>query len=425
MAAACAEDWEAPPRPPGVEAAVARWGAAPAPEWGAAARSEFMLDGDWTFVNHGAFGAPCRAAYEVAAAWRLHAERQPLRFLDRELFPHLVASLRSLGRILGASPANCVLLPNATHALNVAISSAARDFMTAPGSRMLLLDVGYGSVRATAERACAAVGGSVEVVPVAAGLPASAETGALLAAVAARLAGGGVRVAVFDVVTSNTALALPVADLADLCRRHGVAVVVDGAHGPGSGVEVDVADADYYCGNLHKWYCAPRGCGFLYARDVEAAPEPLVVSHGYGSGFASDFIWRGAGDFSAPLALPALEAWWERVGGVGAAAVRNAALASDAARLLAGAWATEPLVDGGAAGPPMALVRIPGARGGATPNDGKALQDALHYDHKVECPVKTVNGDLYVRVSAALYNDLDDYRALAAAVLATLPGQRT
>jgi hypothetical protein len=32
-------------------------------------------------------GAPLRIAVEVGNRWRLHNARQPLRFVDRELFP--------------------------------------------------------------------------------------------------------------------------------------------------------------------------------------------------------------------------------------------------------------------------------------------------------------------------------------------------
>ena len=44
------------------------------------------------------------------------------------------------------------------------------------------------------------------------------------------------------------------------------------------------------------------------------------------------------------------------------------------------------------------------------------LQDRLHYEHKVECPVKCLAGRLYVRISAAPYNVLHDYQVLAGAV---------
>ena len=50
----------------------------------------FLLDSAWTFVNHGAFGAPLVEAYELAERWRRYAELQPLRFIDRTLFPHIV-----------------------------------------------------------------------------------------------------------------------------------------------------------------------------------------------------------------------------------------------------------------------------------------------------------------------------------------------
>ena len=51
---------------------------------GHAARKHFLIDFDsWTFLNHGAFGAVSRYAYEVSARWRERCESQPLRFLDR------------------------------------------------------------------------------------------------------------------------------------------------------------------------------------------------------------------------------------------------------------------------------------------------------------------------------------------------------
>lgn len=48
----------------------------------------------------------------------------------------------------------------------------------------------------------------------------------------------------------------------------------------------------------------------------------------------------------------------------------------------------------------------------------KMLQDFLHYERHVECPVKCLEDNLFVRISAAPYNCMDDYAALAEAVLA-------
>ena len=53
-------------------------------EFGKQQRSLFMLDNEYFFLNHGAFGAVARPAYDAAVAWREYAERQPLKFIDRE-----------------------------------------------------------------------------------------------------------------------------------------------------------------------------------------------------------------------------------------------------------------------------------------------------------------------------------------------------
>lgn len=41
----------------------------------------------------------------------------------------------------------------------------------------------------------------------------------------------------------------------------------------------------------------------------------------------------------------------------------------------------------------------------------------LHSRYKVEVPIKTIQDTLYVRISAHIYNTLQDYEVLAAAVL--------
>ena len=79
----------------------------------------------------------------------------------------------------------------------------------------------------------------------------------------------------------------------------------------------------------------------------------------------------------------------------------------------------------------MALVELPLPRRDARGNsrvyasrDGKEMQDAL-FHRNIECPIKTVNGRLYARISAAVYNELDEYERLAHAVQAiTLRGMQ-
>jgi len=65
----------------------------------------------------------------------------------------------------------------------------------------------------------------------------------------------------------------PVKEICDLGRKHGIPVVVDGAHGfahfPFKQADLD---CDYFGTSLHKWLMAPIGTGLLYVR------KPLIES---------------------------------------------------------------------------------------------------------------------------------------------------
>jgi selenocysteine lyase/cysteine desulfurase len=74
-------------------------------------------------------------------------------------------------------------------------------------------------------------------------------------------------------VINLTGQILPVRELVALGRKHGVPVVVDGAHAfahfPFSHADLD---CDYYGTSLHKWLFAPHGTGLLYVRREKIAP---------------------------------------------------------------------------------------------------------------------------------------------------------
>jgi selenocysteine lyase/cysteine desulfurase len=73
---------------------------------------------------------------------------------------------------------------------------------------------------------------------------------------------------------------LPVKEVVQMARRHGIPVVVDGAH-TFAHFEFDHADldCDYYATSLHKWLFAPHGTGMLYVRrDRIADLWPLMAA---------------------------------------------------------------------------------------------------------------------------------------------------
>lgn len=75
---------------------------------------------------------------------------------------------------------------------------------------------------------------------------------------------------------------LPVRAICDMAHRHGVPVMVDGAH---AFAQLDFTipdlDCDYYGASLHKWLGAPLGAGILYVRRDRIAPLwPVFADEG-------------------------------------------------------------------------------------------------------------------------------------------------
>jgi isopenicillin-N epimerase len=239
-----------------------------------------------------------------------------------------------------------------------------------------------------------------------------ADERAIARAVAAKL-GIRTKLAIFDHIASHSSLVLPAAELVQLGHEAGAKVMIDGAHAPGMiALDVPAVGADWYVGNLHKWYFAPRCCGVLWASPaMQALTHPLAISHGYGAGFRTEFAWTGTRDVTPALAAPAAIAFHRDLGGE-ALMTRNTTLARDAAAMLAQRWRTE-LTGPLACFAAMATVRLPIADepSGTRAN---ALMRELSERHGIAAAVFALGDALWVRVAAQAYNEMADYERLAA-----------
>lgn len=138
--------------------------------------------------------------------------------------------------------------------------------------------------------------------------------------------------------------------------------------------------------------------------------HPAVISNFYGEGFAREFAWTGTGDPSARLAVTAA---LEFLDALGVERYRDAlhGLARKAGAHIAEAWGVE-------AGAPMAsfsgMATLPmPVDETATPEAVARWRHKLLQDHHIEVPVIAIDGRLWVRISAQVYNDMADYAALA------------
>jgi isopenicillin-N epimerase len=366
------------------------------PDLGRPIRHAWRLDPDFVTVNHGSFGATPECVLAEQDKWRRRMEAQPTRFMGTVLPGALRDAASRLAGFLGARGEDIGFVDNATSGCNAVL----RSLMLTPGDEVLVLDHGYGAVRATVRFVTERTGARMTE----AAIPFPDTTEDELVTAVASVLSPRTRIAVIDHITSGSALAMPVDRIVAACHNAGVPVLVDGAHGPGH-IDVDLGrpGADWYTGNCHKWLCAPKGCAFLWTSpERQASTHPTVISHGFGKGYLQEFDWTGTRDPSAFLSIGAALEFHAQLGGA-AMRQRNIDLAAQAASLVARRLNTE-TIDGSCA---MRLVRLPvSGDTEATSVRAKLMQAGT------DAPVHAIGGALWLRLSAFAYNELEDYARL-------------
>ncbi len=397
-----------PHRPPGSKPFGRSW------------RAQWLLDPSITYLNHGTVGAPPRRVLLAQEAIREEIEQQPSRYLLRELSsttvgmprrepPRLRAAAAEVASFVGARGEDLVFVDNETTAMNAVL----RSFPLREGDEILVTDHAYGAIVIAASFYARERGAAVRTVELP---PSSRGSGAFADAVISGI-GPRTRLVLVDHVTSESALVLPVEEIAARCHERGVLVAVDGAHAPGAiALDVPAVGADWYTANLHKWAYAPRSSGFLWAaRDRQEELHPPVISWGLGKGFTDEFDWVGTRDPSAYLSAPFAIAYMRELG-IEAVRAYNHDLSWEGARFLCARWGipfelTEPMVGA------MATVPLP-ERMGSGKEDAGRLRDALLEKDRIEVQLHAWRGRLWARISTQIYNDIRDVERLADAVAA-------
>jgi len=382
-------------------------------------QAAWALDPAITYLNHGTVGAPPRRVLEAQQRLRDEIERQPAKFLLRDLSairvgqpsatPGLLRQAAdAVGAFLGVAGNDLVFVDNVTAAVNAVVGSL--EFR--PGDEIVISKLAYGGVARAVAFAARQAGAEVTTIDV----PFPPDSEAPLIDAFDRALSPRTRLVIVDHITAESALVMPVAAIAAHAKAHGAMVLVDGAHAPGAiPVDITALGVDFYAATLHKWAWAPRSCGILWAAPPhQSVLHPPVVSWGLDTGFTREFDWVGTRDPTAHLTAPQALAFMAEFG-VERVQAYNHGLAWQAGQLLTANWGTSVATPESLIGT-MVTVPLPD-RFGSTTADAARLRDALLFDDHIEVQLHASKGRLWTRVSAQIYNDIDDMQRLADAVL--------
>jgi isopenicillin-N epimerase len=271
----------------------------------------------------------------------------------------------------------------------------------------VLTNHAYGAVRFAAER----LGRGKQAEEVIVDVPLEADDQTVVATIGAAVNDRTAALTV-DQISSATAMVFPIRPLADLCRSHGVPLIVDGAHAPAL-IDAPAEDgADFWTGNFHKWPASPRAtAGLVVAEKWRTATLPLIVSWSeYDERLPERFDMQGTYDYAPWIAAPEslrvlAELDWPR------RRSQLSAMLEEGAKLVAKALGTG-VAEVAHPAATMRLVEVP-FQGVPSPEVGEAFKTKVSRDLKAEITLTAFDSRVFIRLSAHAYNGLRDYQQLA------------
>lgn len=373
-------------------------------------KSQFYLDPEITFLNHGSFGACPKPIFENYQYWQSELEKQPVRFLQKELPGYLKTSKKALAEYIHCAPEDFFFTPNPTTAINTVM----RSIKLQPSDEILTTNHEYGAMDRTWNYYARQSGAKYMRQNIS--LPIVSKEQIL-----EQFWSGytpKTKVVFLNQISSATALIFPVKEICEKARALGLITIIDGAHVPGH-IDLNIAELnpDYYTGTLHKWMLAPKGCSFLYVRkELQDSLDPLVVSWGYDSVApgASRFLdyheQQGTRDIAAFLTAPAAiqflqkNNWSEQ-------SQKCKQMILDVYADFCALLGSEPIC-------PVTseflgqMCSIP-----IKTQKPFELKEILYNQYKIEIPVMQIDHGIFLRISLNTYNDKRDLEILKHALI--------
>ena len=267
-------------------------------------KGNWLLNSDTVFLNHGSFGATPRIVLEEQKKWQKLIEKDPVKFFD-DIAPNaLLESRKAIASFVGSHHDDIAFVENATSGVNTILRSL--DFNE--NDEILVPNHAYQACRNTIDFVAKKAG----AVVVTCEIPFPVDNEQIIIEKILDCVSKKTKLALIDTVTSPTGLRMPFEKIVKLLEDRGIRVLLDAAHGIGMiPLNLDEIGASFTTSNCHKWLCAPKGSAFLHVRkDMQELIHPLTISHGMTfplngiSRFRHEFDWTGTRDISAWCVIP-------------------------------------------------------------------------------------------------------------------------
>jgi isopenicillin-N epimerase len=372
-------------------------------------KSQFLLDKNITFLNHGSFGACPKPIFEEYQRFQLELETEPVYFIQKKVAGYLKTARERLSKYVGCNSVDLFFTPNPTFAVNTIMRSLHLEV----GDEILSTNHEYGAMDRTWNFYCKKSG--AKYIRQNISLPVVSKEQILEEFWSGYTS--KTKIVFLNQISSCTALVFPVKEICDKARELGLITIIDGAHVPGQmDLNLTELNPDFYTGTFHKWMLAPKGSSFLYVKkSFQEMLDPLVVGWGYESlsPGESKFLdyqeYQGTRDTSAFLCTPKVidfleENDWKNV------EMECRKLVFDNYQRFCDLLNTQPIC------PITSEFLVQMASIPIRTSNPVELKELLFNKYKIEIPVMPLNGNYFLRYSINAYNSQEDldvlYKAL-------------
>ena len=377
----------------------------------------WRLNEKTVFLNHGSYGATPTIVLNEQKRWQLLLEKDPVKFFEDIAPKALIESRKAIANLVNCDYEDLALIENATSGVNIILRSLKFE----EGDEIIVPNHAYQACRNTIDYVAEKSG----AVVVTCDIPFPIQGNQIIIDNIMKCVTENTKLAMIDTVTSPTGLLMPFEELVGLLESKGVNVLLDAAHGIGMiPLDIEKIGASYTTSNCHKWLCAPKGSAFLHVRkDLQSLIHPLTISHGMttplgdSTRFRHEFDWTGTRDVSAWCALPFVIDEFSKLVGMNWNEImtHNRKLVIKGRNIICEKLSIIPPCPENMISS-IATIKISSKQVSITDlYEIDPLHEKLLEDYNIQVPVWSWPNPQgrYIRISAQIYNNEDEYKYLA------------
>ncbi|BGO96076.1 hypothetical protein NBRC10512_007186 [Rhodotorula toruloides] len=393
-------------------------------------------------LNHGSYGAAPIPVVEALERIQAECDSAPDRFMRLNYESQLVALRARLAKFVDCDTDDLVMVTNATTGVNEVLRGMTNEWKK--GDRLLCFSTSiYPACVQTLQYIVDThphLSLSLLNIPVSYPIPHAeliAKTRAAIEEAENDGTGRKVRLALIDSISSNPGVVVPWEELVELFREKDILSLVDGAHQIGQlPVSLRTSRPDFFVSNAHKWLMAHRSSAILYVdKKFQHLIHTIPIGHMYRSrepsangspGWVDEHVWSGTIDWAPYLSTTAALVFRQNVLGgeerinewCHQLAVEGG---EEVAKVLGMRTMRNARPEEGELVANMVNVELPIPRPSTFSPDDKRLLAAFWFkrlseNHNTIVPIFTHDDRYWTRLSAQVYNDMDDFRHAGQAV---------